>query len=188
MISPSEITKLWRTYANGLGLFARVRCSANADDLVQEAFLRLARQSQTPEDTLAWLAKTVRNLAIDTARSESRRRKREQLFVEQKSTTNTAEFQANICTSADVAEVLLKLDETDRDIVVAHIWNSMNFRQIASAFSMSASTANRRYLAALKQLKLALEDGGDLRQPLLPLNTESEADTETAKIGELQNE
>lgn len=189
MISPAELTKLWRKHARGLGLFARVRCSASADDLVQEAFLRLAGQSQIPQDPLAWLARTVRNLAIDTARSETRRRRREQLFCEQKNLTATDELKSARWTSDDVADVLLKLDLTDRDIVVAHLWNGMNFRQIAEAFSLSSSTANRRYLAALKQLKLELDNCPDVRNGLASSGTNSVGiEVDMSKVGDLQNE
>ncbi|MEZ6135240.1 MAG: sigma-70 family RNA polymerase sigma factor [Pirellulaceae bacterium] len=152
MISPAEITVLWRKHASGLELLARARFPDKADDLVQEAFIRLAKQPTAPDDPLSWLLKTVRNLAIDAARSEARRKRREQLFYETQSPP-MRDADAPQFSAAELNVALHRLTAEDRDIVIAHLWNSMTFRQIAKAFSMSSSTVNRRYLRALQQLK-----------------------------------
>lgn len=158
MIPPAEIAELWRHHAAGLGLFVRVRCDDDAADLIQEAFIRLAKQRHTPDDPLAWLARTVRNLAVDRARSESRRRRREELFVQQfdRREDQPREKSPSDWTAEELAHALASLDDFQRDVIIAHLWNGMTFRQIAAAFSVSLSSAHRGYSAGIEQLKKQL--------------------------------
>lgn len=68
-------------------LFARqyTRCVADAEEVVQEAFLHVIRSSQQqPNDPKAYIFAAVRNTAIDFAKSEDRRKRRE-TFIAQNS-------------------------------------------------------------------------------------------------------
>ena len=51
---------------------ARQWC-AEPEDVVQEAFLKLAGQSKEPDDVVAWLYRVVRNGALDAAKLARRR-------------------------------------------------------------------------------------------------------------------
>lgn len=67
------ISETWEAHAADLRRFAtaRVRDPSAADDLVQEAFLRLAQESRAsryPTQPRAWLFSVVRNLVISGAR------------------------------------------------------------------------------------------------------------------------
>ena len=155
MITPEELSALWKKHAPGLVLLARARCPEVAEDLVQEAFARLAIQVKCPADALAWLARTIRNLAVDHIRGEVRRRKRETGFAESRSwfvenglDTETRELEG----------ALHRLDSLEREIVIAKVWNGMTFRQIAKLFDMSASSIDRRYRNALSELKRILDE------------------------------
>ena len=121
-----------------------------AEDLVQEAFARLAIQVKCPADALAWLARTIRNLAVDHIRGEVRRRKRETGFAESRSW-----FVEN---GLDSETRELEGDSLEREIVIAKVWNGMTFRQIAKLFDMSASSIDRRYRNALSELKRILDE------------------------------
>ena len=157
MAVPSQqLAELWRSLAPSLLLLARTRCDM-ADDCVQEAFVRLSRQSELPNEPIAWLVRVVRNAAIDMARSEKRRKHREVTkgtvdygwFVEQ------GGFERQWI-EKDVQEALMQLVPNHREIVVAHIWNGLTFRQIASIIGTSPSSAHRAYLEAIEQLKRSL--------------------------------
>lgn len=155
MISAGELATLWRQHARGLCLLARTRCQFDADDVVQDAFIRLAACETLPDDPVAWLARTIRNLSIDLARREGRRRTREKRFAESKASW----FQPDALTqlvAAEVTEALDSLPTHYREILVAHLWNSMSFRQIAAAFDLSSSSAARRYHEALHEMRSAL--------------------------------
>src|SRR5438270_2255217 len=75
-LTPHDLGRLFRQHAPALRLYARQWPGA-ADDVVQDAFVTLARQSPPPEQVLAWLYRVVRNGAVAAARSAARRRRRE---------------------------------------------------------------------------------------------------------------
>ncbi len=163
MIPPAEIARLWREHARGLELLARSRGasvsgSCSAEDFVQEAFIRLARQAEMPDDPLAWLARTIRNIVIDASRSEGRRRRREQLFVERGEPwfELSDDQQPGGLSAEEVSSLLGQLEPGDREIIVAHVWGGMTFRQISLVYDISSSSAHRRYLSALQQLRQSL--------------------------------
>src|SRR5438094_58611 len=74
-IDPDTLGLLYRQHAPALRLYARQWPGA-AEDLVQEAFVKLARQSPPPERVLPWLYAVVRNGALLAGRSVARRPRR----------------------------------------------------------------------------------------------------------------
>src|SRR5947209_18287717 len=75
-LAPQTLARLYLEHAPALRLYAR-QWPTMAEDLVQEAFLKLARQSSPPVKVLAWLYKVVRNTALAMDRANARRRRRE---------------------------------------------------------------------------------------------------------------
>jgi RNA polymerase sigma-70 factor (ECF subfamily) len=53
-ITPEELGRLYREHAPALRLYAR-QFAAGDEDLIQDAFVKLAQASITPEHVLAWL-------------------------------------------------------------------------------------------------------------------------------------
>ena len=159
MISPDELIRLWSEHAAALELLARARCSS-PDDCVQVAFIRLASCEDVPDDPVAWLARVVRNLAIDHSRTELRRQRREREFAAayREAFEGTASLDDTL-DAEEVAQALLELDVDTRELVTAHVWTGLSFRQIGAAFGISSSSAHRQYLAALDQLRQALRAG-----------------------------
>src|SRR5262245_7792565 len=76
------LAALWERHSPALLLYARQK-SAAAEDLVQTAFLSLARQAEPPRDPVTWLYRVVRNGAVSHWRQEQRRQRREQAMAEQ---------------------------------------------------------------------------------------------------------
>ena len=62
-IEPDALGRLYRQHAPALRLYARQWPGAG-EDLVQDAFVKLARQSPPPEQVLPWLYRVVRNGAL----------------------------------------------------------------------------------------------------------------------------
>jgi len=155
VIGADELANLWRKHAASLSLLCRLRCSS-PEDCVQEAFIRLAREVPVPDDPVAWLARVARNEALSRWRSEQRRRHREQLVAAER----PAWFieprlggDSTLASPAEIQSALQQLDESTREIVVAHLWSGLSFRQIAKAFDLSSSAAHRQYTAGLEQMK-----------------------------------
>jgi DNA-directed RNA polymerase specialized sigma24 family protein len=76
MMGPEQLSRLVEDYAAALMLYARQWC-ASAEDVVQEAFVKLASQRSPPDNVAGWLHLVVRNGALAAARAESRRRRHE---------------------------------------------------------------------------------------------------------------
>lgn len=125
---------------------------------MQEAFVRLSVQPTVPEVPVAWLARVVRNLAISQLRSDQHRRIREEKTSRERPEwfRPQVESLADELQPADVQTSLSGLDPESREIVAAHLWNGLSFRQIAVAFDISPSMAHRRYVDALERLRQSL--------------------------------
>jgi len=140
--------------APGLLLFARnwVRSTADAEDVVQEAFVKFWRRNHNI-DNRALLYATVRSIAIDFIRRDSRRARREsdsmaetEQFIEPKFAFEDESQQA-------LAAAVDRLPDEQREVVVMKIWNELTFSEIGDALGVSQNTAASRYRYALGALK-----------------------------------
>src|SRR5260370_33658517 len=73
---PELLGRLVDEHAAVLLLYARQWCDA-PEDVVQEAFIKLAGQPREPDNPTAWLYCVVRNGALSNARAARRRRQHE---------------------------------------------------------------------------------------------------------------
>src|SRR5437762_2197873 len=75
-ITPEELGRLYREHAPALRLYVR-QWPEGDEDLVQDAFIKLAQQLPAPEKVLPWLYRVVRNGALAAGRGAARRRRRQ---------------------------------------------------------------------------------------------------------------
>lgn len=153
-----RLAQLVNERSAALVLYARqwVGDAALAEDVVQDALASLLAQHPPPDDPLAWMYRTVRNAAIDAARSSSRRRRRERAVAQ--SRREWFEPRADALIDARAAEAALEhLPAAMREIVVLRIWSQLGFAQIAAVTGTSLSTVHDRYVAALRQMRGMLE-------------------------------
>jgi RNA polymerase sigma factor (sigma-70 family) len=122
------------------------------EDVVQEAFLKLAAQSSTPNPVLPWLYRVVRNLAISAARSEQRRRRHESQAVKRQANWFEPQFDTAL-DAAQVTEELKRLPPEEREVIMLHIWSGLSFVEIGEVLGCASSSAYRWYVAGLEQLK-----------------------------------
>jgi RNA polymerase sigma factor (sigma-70 family) len=151
VMGPEVLGRLVDQHAPALILYARQWC-AGAEDVVQEAFLKLVAQKPPPARVLPWLYRVVRNAAISAGRAERRRRRHETAAAAR----TPAWFAAVDATALDVAaatQALQALPLGQREIIVAHLWGGLTFEQIAEVTGCSSSTAHRGYIAGLTALR-----------------------------------
>lgn len=151
--------KSWfEAYGARLLLYARqwTRCPADAEDLVQEAFVRFwrskARAQAQPEVALFI---TVRRAGLDHLRKSTRRNAREERFQIGEDTTMPA-FQADLESRercVEVQQALEALTRDQREVVVLKIWGELTFEQVAATLGIPANTAASRYRYALSALR-----------------------------------
>lgn len=150
-MGPEQLSRLVDDYAAALVLYARQWCAA-AEDVVQEAFVKLASQRSPPENVAGWLHCVVRNGARATARAERRRRRHESAAA-LRIPDWFAPSEATRLDAATAAAALQELPLEQRETLVAHLWGGLTFEQIGELTGVSSSTAHRRYLAGLAALR-----------------------------------
>lgn len=148
-MGPHELARLIDDHAAALVLYARQWARA-PEDVVQEAFVRLAALATAPDCPAAWLYRAVRNGAISQARAEARRHRHEHAAA------GRAWFVPGEPPGLDgqaAAVALAALPNDLREPVVAHLWGGRTFAEIGELMGTSASTAHRRYLEGLAALR-----------------------------------
>ena len=163
MMDVAQLGQLIDEHAAALVLYARQFCAA-PEDVVQEAFLKLLRQQRTPQPTVPWLYRVVRNEAISASRALQRRRRHEA----QAARCETAWFVRKADAALDAAEVtaaLQNLPADKREVITLHLWGGLTFAEIAEIIDSSSSSAHRLYAEALRQLRERLNPCTDPTKP-----------------------
>ena len=143
--------------APGLVLFARqfVRSVADAEDIVQEAFVKFWRRQHSIENR-ALLFATVRSIALDLLRRDSRRARRETDAFAGADQFVAPHFDADDDGRLELASAIERLPAEQREVLVMKIWNELTFAEIAEVLGLSQNTAASRYRYALESLKKSL--------------------------------
>lgn len=152
-MTAQQFAALIDEYSAVLVLSARSWC-ATPEDAVQDAFCRLAAQRTPPDDPAAWLFTAVKNAAVDRGRSESRRKRREQIAARPQ-----AWFYEPAVDNLDAEAAVAALESLPvelREAIIARLWGGLTFEQIAAAYGCSLTTAHRRYEAGIAALREAL--------------------------------
>jgi RNA polymerase sigma-70 factor, ECF subfamily len=133
-----------------------LRSRDEADDVLQEVFIRLIRSRHRlhrVQSLSAYIFTMARN---EAARHRSRKTREAQrrsqlaaddLFVPAKSDVNGRE------TAEMMAAALTELTEEQREVVELKIYGGLTFREIAEVTDVPLPTAATRYRAALQRLK-----------------------------------
>jgi RNA polymerase sigma-70 factor (ECF subfamily) len=138
----------------GLVLFARqfVRTGADAEDIVQEAFVRFWRKQHSIANR-GLLYATVRSVALDLLRRDIRRARREATASLDMEQTTEPQFDFDDGSQRELAAAVQLLPVEQREVLVMKIWNELTFAEIGAALEISQNTAASRYRYALAALK-----------------------------------
>src|SRR5947209_661024 len=150
-----EYWKIWFCQlAPGLVLFARqwTRSAADAEDVVQEAFVKFWRRNHDVSNR-GLLYATVRTVALDLLRRDSRRARREATALSDTDQSVQPAFDVEDDSQRALVAALDLLPSEQREVVVMKIWNELTFAEIAAALGISQNTAASRYRYALAALK-----------------------------------
>ncbi len=123
---------------------------ADAHDLLQEALVEAWQRGNggPPDDALVFA--TIRRRAIDLARRDQRRARRES------TTQETAWFQPadeSATLDGELAEAVKALPAHLREVVILKVWSELTFQQIADTLGIPLNTAASRYRYAVEQLR-----------------------------------
>ena len=147
-----ELRLLAESAVDSLLLFARQWDADTAEDVVQNALVKLFDAETLPENVVAWLFTLVRNESND----RFRRRKKQQRFNEDYALIRPNWFEPDHESRLDaamVAEQLKTLPLELREIIVAKIWGDLTYEEIAEMTGSSKSTVHRKYSEGLRLLR-----------------------------------
>ena len=157
LIDPGQLGRLFEQLGGQLGLYARQWLDAAlAEDVVQDAFVKLISQRKSPENVRGWLFRVVRNEAI----SRLRRQKSHRAHVERVSAEEVGWFEprADDLIDAEAAQQAMEsLTTEQREVVVLRIWGQMSLKEIAEIVGRPVSTVHSRYKAALAAMREYME-------------------------------
>jgi RNA polymerase sigma factor (sigma-70 family) len=135
-----------------------------AEDLLQDTFVKaveMLRKGQYNEEGkfLPWILRIAHNMAIDNFRRD--KRYPNVVFEDGSSVFNTLEFadenyedqQIRNETHAHLRELIKRLPDTQREVLVMRHYEDMSFQEIAEATGVSINTALGRMRYALINLR-----------------------------------
>ncbi len=138
--------------------YAIVGDRANAEDVVSDSFVKIARFAKRYDatgDPLGWILKIVRNTALDFLRK--RKRRAEASTEEFFSLTDDSYSPEKRETAIVLEQALKKLDDGERRVIYYKYYLEMTVREIASAARLSRSSAQRLIQRAEENLKKLLK-------------------------------
>jgi RNA polymerase sigma-70 factor, ECF subfamily len=151
--------ELWERHGAALVLFARQWTSSrgDAEDAMQDGFVKFWQTRSRARDEVAYLYACVRGAAMDLDRGRRRRVAREQRFAR----AEESAFEISVERAereAMVENALNQLPGDQREVVVMKIWGGLTFAQIGEALGVPLNTAASRYRYALARLEADLSE------------------------------
>jgi len=153
----------WRAWLPGHArqflFFARqqTRCEADAEDVLQEALVET--WNRTPDHApppLPLVYATIRRRAIDLARSNERRTRRE--LHDDPARPALFEDETEMTGMRDLLESGLKgLGDDQREVVILKVWGGLSFDEVGAALDISPNTAASRYRYGIEALRKTLK-------------------------------
>jgi RNA polymerase sigma factor (sigma-70 family) len=159
----ARIIKDWRDALSRVraALMRRGRSGHDADDLVQEAWVRMAcyERDHVVEQPDAFLMRTALNLSIDAHRTRSGHGEEvdldEVVLLDLSPDTEAVVLAKE--RMARLSECLVRLSDKTRDIFLAHRIDGLTYQQIAQQHGLSISTVEKHIAKATLQLSTWME-------------------------------
>ncbi|MGA2534281.1 MAG: sigma-70 family RNA polymerase sigma factor [Candidatus Aminicenantales bacterium] len=141
-------------------LALRLGSSEDAEDVLQDAFCRLAKYSvrwtlvRNPE---AFVFKVLRNEANRHLARRIRQREDGQKYSEREirpvfAIDNAADNSATV-----ISQALSRLPDDQKEIIILKVFQDFTFKEVASVCGLSINTAASRYRYGIEKLRASLE-------------------------------
>jgi RNA polymerase sigma-70 factor (ECF subfamily) len=130
---------------------------ADAEDIVQEAFVRFWRSRNNVRDPAGYLFASVKRAAVDWHRKAQRRTRREKDVARQHAKKQQTIFNTTAAehaeTRAAIEAAIQRLPLAQREVLILKTWGGLTFDQIADVTEVPRNTASSRYRYALDALR-----------------------------------
>jgi RNA polymerase sigma-70 factor, ECF subfamily len=131
---------------------------SDAEDIVQEAFIRFWRSRDRVTEPAGYLFACVKHVALDAQRSRRRQLRREEATARPESQPLFAAPIEQDERRTAIESALRTLPANQAEVLVLRIWGELTFSQIAAALEVSENTAASRYRYALARLREQLAE------------------------------
>lgn len=153
----AAFAELYDTYANRIGHYLLVRLGSreDADDALQETFLRLARirhELAKVDDLDAYVITIARNEGLRLAARRARRPPQQPLHGDDLFASEPRDLDSQEAAEM-VAAALASMEDDLREIVELKVYAGLTFRQIAQVTALPQGTVATRYRAALAKMQ-----------------------------------
>lgn len=132
---------------------AMCRQAADAEDLLHDTLLDLARSPRRIDDPLAYAARSLRNRRLNAMKREGR----EGAFASVRATVDTASAPNDRTSELLAAMELLPADQ--QEVITLRTRCGLSFPQIAGVLEEPVGTVSSRYSRGIAALKAALLEG-----------------------------
>jgi len=151
------LERIWATCADELYSLAiwRTGSRAEAEDVVQEVFVRLARSPDrlaAVRNPRAYLLRMTHNAAIDSRKKRGAHQPLDEALQLAEIDPGTEEH----VDAQRISALLLDLSDNQREAVFLRIFVGLSFTEIGSATGVSRFTAASRYRLAIRRLRKLL--------------------------------
>ncbi len=159
MAAPLNLERLYDEHSQALFAFLLnfTRSEADTRDLLQEIFIKLARQPdliKAARDERAFLVRLAHNAAIDLMRRRGTRNKNySQLASESESVFAHSDNPDETEFRKALSEALADLPMEQRSVVHLKLWEGLTFEAIADALEIPPNTAASRFRYGLDKLR-----------------------------------
>ena len=126
---------------------------ADAEDVVQDAFIRFWRSRHRVAEPAGYLYACVKHCALDWQRNRNRQARREEGVARREGEPMFVGSLEQDERRAAIETALSDLPEGQRTVLVMKIWGGLSFPQIGEALRIPANTAASRYRYALARLR-----------------------------------
>jgi RNA polymerase sigma factor (sigma-70 family) len=131
---------------------------SDAEDIVQEAFIRFWRSRDRVADPAGYLFACVKHVALDWLRGRRRQLRREEAIARPEAETMFVVPIEQDERRSTIEAALRTLPENQAEVLVLRIWGELTFPQIAAVLDVSENTASSRYRYALARLREQLAE------------------------------
>ena len=155
-INQKQLAEWYEAHGTELMLYARQWSpDQQAEDIVQDAFIKLLKQRRCPVNVRAWLFRVVRNASISIMRRFQQRRNAEQLLHRQVMWFESGP--ENLIDARRAQEILQTLPSHLCEIVLLRIWGQMSLKEISLVMNKSIPWIHYEYKTALEMIRKKLE-------------------------------
>lgn len=156
-ISSEHTEELWREFAEPLRRFLRARTNsaADAEDLLQEVFVRIQKRLGTLHDTSktqGWVYRIARNVVIDHYRS-----RREHLPMDFDVRDDDFDGNTAIDLRPTLRRFVAELPAAYREPLVRHEFQGQSMQEVARELRLSVTATKSRVQRARRMLRTMLD-------------------------------